>query len=260
MKVLKGYVPKPRVCRWDLGHQSDAGLTRWHFRRWGAPVPSAPPEFDWVKPARWAMNPRRVFVNLDVTACRDGITHALARSVRLDHCLRTLEVKHAHAPSAIRSTDHQVQQIQHNMQTPDFTSSSVCYFSLPISSSHFSTETPSATPLAAYSPNTDSDPYHPLLASRPLSPESHMSTTETSSLLQLQTSAAHRPNAQPLQPASTSPSSTSASSSSSGSGLTSPSTLCCSRCRRESSGSMVQFGTNLFYCNHCAKMTGYCAG
>jgi late competence protein required for DNA uptake (superfamily II DNA/RNA helicase) len=38
--------------------------------------------------------------------------------------------------------------------------------------------------------------------------------------------------------------------------------LCCCRCRRESHGhsGMFQFGTNLYYCSHCAKMVGYSAG
>lgn len=149
---------------------------------------------------------------------------------------------------------------QHNMRTSDSASSSpICYFSLSVSTTHFSIETPSTTPLTAYSPDTYSDPHHPLLALRPLSPEQHMPATEAS-ILQLQTSAAHRPNAQPLQAASASPSSASSSASGSSQGPASPSTLCCSRCRRESSGSMVQFGTNLYYCNHCARMTGYCAG
>ncbi|KAF1964868.1 hypothetical protein BU23DRAFT_491316 [Bimuria novae-zelandiae CBS 107.79] len=153
----------------------------------------------------------------------------------------------------------------HNMRTYEPTHSPpTCYFSLPVSSTHFSTETPSTTPLTGYCPETPSDPYHPLLALRPLSPEHHMAApAKASSLLQLQTGAAHnstRPTAQPLQPVSTSPSSASSSTSSFHSGLASPSTLCCSRCRRESIGGMVQFGTNLYYCNHCARMTGYCAG
>lgn len=147
--------------------------------------------------------------------------------------------------------------------TTSTSTTSLCYFSLPITSTHFSTETPGTTPLSAYSPDIHPDPYHPLLASRPLSPEHHMAPAEATSLLQLQTSAAHRPAAQPLQNApspSRGSSSPSSSGSSSNSGLASPSTLCCSRCRRESGGSMVQFGTNLYYCSHCARMTGYCAG
>lgn len=133
----------------------------------------------------------------------------------------------------------------------------LCYFSLPIASTHFSIETPVATPLQAYSPDILPDPHHPLLASRQLSPEHHMAPADNSSLLQLQTSAANRPSAQPLQHGASSPP---GSASTSSSGSTSPSTLCCSRCRRECSGSMVQFGTNLYYCSHCARITGYCAG
>jgi hypothetical protein len=35
-------------------------------------------------------------------------------------------------------------------------------------------------------------------------------------------------------------------------------TLCCSRCRRENGhASMFQFGKNLYYCSHCARMVGY---
>ncbi|KAL5419002.1 hypothetical protein PMIN06_011371 [Paraphaeosphaeria minitans] len=144
-----------------------------------------------------------------------------------------------------------------NTGTHSTPSQALCYFSLPVTSTHFSIETPGTTPLQAYSPDTIPDPYHPLLASRQLSPEHHMASTDDSSLLQLQTAAANRPAAQPLQNGASSPAN---SASSCSSASTSPSALCCSRCRRESGGSMVQFGTNLYYCSHCARMTGYCAG
>ncbi|KAF2438794.1 hypothetical protein P171DRAFT_156587 [Karstenula rhodostoma CBS 690.94] len=143
-----------------------------------------------------------------------------------------------------------------NTATYSTPSQALCYFSLPVTSTHFSIETPGTTPLHTYSPDIRPDPHHPLLASRHLSPEHHMAS-DHSSLLQLQTSAANRPAAQPLQEGASSPP---GSASSSSSGSTSPSTLCCSRCRRESGGSMVQFGTNIYYCSHCARMTGYCAG
>jgi hypothetical protein len=138
----------------------------------------------------------------------------------------------------------------------DFSDSSpTCYFSLPAALVHYSIETPLSTPLAAYSTETGSDPTHPLLALRRPSLEDHMtSSSDASKLLQLQTAAAHRPAAVPMQH------SNSNSSSNSTSGMSSPSMLCCCRCRRESGSGMIQFATNLYYCNHCARMTGYCAG
>lgn len=136
-----------------------------------------------------------------------------------------------------------------------------CYFSLPLSSTHFSVETPNSPPLQDYTPDTYSDPSNPLLAFRDLSLHCQMSpTVDASRLLQLQTAAAHRPAAQPLQHSSSTSSTNSDSSMNSGGSSPSSSMLCCCRCRRESGSGMVQFGTNLYYCNHCAKMTGYCAG
>lgn len=137
-------------------------------------------------------------------------------------------------------------------------SSPACYFSIaiPDSSTHFSVETPSTTPLLAYSPDSFSDPSNPLLAYRPLSqpyPSYYQmpSSPDASKVLQLQTQAAHS------RPASMSP--TNSSSGSSGSNSPIPANLCCCRCRRESIGhsGMVRFGTNLHYCNHCASMVGY---
>ncbi|CAI6335854.1 unnamed protein product [Periconia digitata] len=151
----------------------------------------------------------------------------------------------------------------HMLTTP---SSPACYFSIPVinTSAHYSLETPSTSPLSAYSPDIPADPRNPLLAFRESTTDCCMSSTAHSSkLLQLQTSAAHRPAAQPLQQNSTTPSSDSDSSSSSSSSTpnarVSP-MLCCSRCRRESGSGMIQFGVNIYYCNHCARMTGYCAG
>ncbi|KAF2709495.1 hypothetical protein K504DRAFT_502222 [Pleomassaria siparia CBS 279.74] len=145
---------------------------------------------------------------------------------------------------------------------------STCYFShLPSSPD----QTPSTSPLSTYSFESLSDPTHPLLAFRtlPLSSQTPTSTTTTtttmdaSKLLQLQTAASHsRPTALPLQ---TSSSSQSNSSSASSSASTSPSLepmACCSRCRRSSTSHdrMVKFGTNLYYCRHCASMVGYSPG
>ncbi|PVI06609.1 hypothetical protein DM02DRAFT_638647 [Periconia macrospinosa] len=146
-------------------------------------------------------------------------------------------------------------------------SSPTCYFSLPVinTTAHFSLETPNTSPLSAYSPDILPDPRNPLLAFRETASDCCMSShADSSKLLQLQTKAANRPAAQPLQQSSTTPSSDSDSSSSSrssnmGSRAFSP-VLCCSRCRRESGTGMIQFGTNIYYCTHCARMTGYCAG
>lgn len=153
-------------------------------------------------------------------------------------------------------------------------SSSVCYFTyIPAPSTHFSVETP-RTPLSAYTPDIVPDPRHPLLASSVHLLREPSLIMDSSKILQLQTAAAHsRPAAQPLQNASvtsstsdlsstTSSSSSSSSSLSEGSTVTAP-TVCCSRCRRTETGGihgMVRFGTNLYYCSHCASITGYNAG
>ncbi|CBX95080.1 hypothetical protein IAQ61_009816 [Plenodomus lingam] len=134
----------------------------------------------------------------------------------------------------------------------------VCYFSIP-PAVHFSLETPLATPTSDYQSYTPSDPCNPLLAFRP-SPFSYMSSPpDASRLLQLQTQAAHRPSAEPLQQRASSTSSTSSNSSISSHGMLSCQPCCC-RCRREGYGNMFQIGTNRYYCSHCAKMTGYSAG
>jgi hypothetical protein len=156
---------------------------------------------------------------------------------------------------------------------------SPCYFSIavPASSAHFSIETPSTTPVSEYSPHTFADPNNPLLAFRqtPPTPSEAMSYPgDASRLLQLQTAAAHRPAADPLQPrgsvssthsssslsSSSDSSSSSSSSSSSRSNSGPPSTISCCRCRRDCLVGMIQFGTNIHYCSHCARMTGYSAG
>ncbi|KAF2823418.1 hypothetical protein CC86DRAFT_67080 [Ophiobolus disseminans] len=150
-----------------------------------------------------------------------------------------------------------------------------CYFSIAVpASAHFSIETPSTSPLSDYSAHTSADPHNPLLAFRlgPSTPTEHMSSSgDASRLLQLQTAAAHRPAAEPLQQrgsvsstsssnSTSSASSTSSSSSSRSGSLMSPSIISCCRCRRESLVGMIQFGTNIHYCSHCARMTGYSAG
>ncbi|KAF2643300.1 hypothetical protein P280DRAFT_249259 [Massarina eburnea CBS 473.64] len=131
-------------------------------------------------------------------------------------------------------------------------SSPTCYFSIPISPSSalLSTETPTTSPSSSYCSDTYRGP--------PL--DCHMSSdADTASLLQLQTAAVHRPSPKPLSPVSSN-SSTDSSSSSSMSPSMSPTSPCCSRCRRESLSGIIQFGTNIYYCSHCARMTGYCAG
>ncbi|KAL6712557.1 hypothetical protein ACN47E_000434 [Coniothyrium glycines] len=134
----------------------------------------------------------------------------------------------------------------------------VCYFSI-VPAAHFSHETPLFTPVSEYQPYTPSDPHNPLLASRP-APSLHMSSpSDASRLLQLQTLAAHRPSAEPLQ-SRTSSTSSDSSNSSSTSSMSSPLAPCCVRCRRQCFSSIYQIGTNRYYCSHCAKMTGYSAG
>jgi hypothetical protein len=154
-------------------------------------------------------------------------------------------------------------------------SAPACYFSIAVSASasHFSLETPSITPVTEYSPDTPSDPTNPLLALHPVSPAFMSRPVDASRFLQLQTAAAHRPAADPLQhrgstSSNDSSSSTSSSSSSSSpaapssraSSLSSQSSISCCRCRRESLMGMIQFSTNTYYCSHCARMVGYSAG
>ncbi|KAL6150970.1 hypothetical protein ACJBU6_09970 [Exserohilum turcicum] len=130
------------------------------------------------------------------------------------------------------------------------TSTPFCYFSI-VPAAHFSVETPTQSPV-----------------SEPVPPSFMSASADASRVLQLQTDAAHRPAADPLQPqhrASSASSdasncSSSSSSSASSSGLSSPATLSCCRCRRECLANMYQIGTNRYYCSHCARMTGYSAG
>jgi hypothetical protein len=154
-------------------------------------------------------------------------------------------------------------------QHDSFNAVSDCYFSITVHpSSHFSVETPSTSPQSEYSAHTRADPLNPLLAARHLS-EAMSSPADASRLLQLQTQAAHRPSAEPLQrpdrnsvsPSNSSDSSDSSRSASSNSRASTKSPqLCCCRCRRESLAGMFQFGQNNHYCSHCARMVGYSAG
>jgi hypothetical protein len=184
-------------------------------------------------------------------------TRYIRARARAMKALRSCHFERLHAAS----TFYNKTKLFHTMTTeyrfsdPEPSSSTTCYFSFPVALAHYSVDTPLTTPFATFSTETDSHPDHPLLALRRLSLEDHMSASQNASkLLQLQTAAAHRPATQPLQHTSSN------SSNDSNSSMGSPSTLCCCRCRRESASSMIQFATNLYYCHHCAKMTGYCVG
>ncbi|KAF2275027.1 uncharacterized protein EI97DRAFT_459665 [Westerdykella ornata] len=157
----------------------------------------------------------------------------------------------------------------HNNTSSSSSSSTIptCYFTyVPPSARRYSAETPN-TPLSAYTDDISPDPHNPLLAWRPCTLPFAPAAMDASKLLQLQTQAAHapRPSPAPLQKSNGTAESSSTGSSSSGSSSSSTSTcptppqLCCSRCRRTSIGvnGMIQFGTNLYYCSHCASMTGY---
>ncbi|KAH4945436.1 hypothetical protein HBI23_027270 [Parastagonospora nodorum] len=153
-----------------------------------------------------------------------------------------------------------------------------CCFSIVVpasaQSTHYSTETPTITPMSEYSAQTPADPINPLLAYRHSPSESMSAPSDASRLLQLQTSAAHprtlqhsdsssrslsssSPNSSPTNSRS---SSTDSGTSSHRGSMPSPSVLACCRCRRESLMGMIQFSTNTYYCSHCARMVGYSAG
>lgn len=148
-----------------------------------------------------------------------------------------------------------------------------CYFTIdPPTYNHFSTETPYCSP--PLSPvETPADPLNPLLAYRePPSISSPPLTSTLSSLLQMQTAAAHghsssRPRPYPVQNVlhvTSDDSTTSDSSSSSISSTKSSLDIArCSRCQRTPStdiktgkSNMVQYGLNLWYCSRCAAMVG----
>lgn len=159
--------------------------------------------------------------------------------------------------------------------------SQMCYFSLqPNPSTHYSVETPACSPTSSHLEETPSDPFNPLLAYRPTSPEpSSRTRMDGSKLMSLQTSAAFpqaRPKPQPIQQdvlhVSDNDSDDSInkgnSSSSSSVGLMSPQFLPevarCSRCHRRPSNdvatgkpSMFQYGLNLWYCTRCANIVGF---
>lgn len=210
----------------------------------------------------WPHDSRPQLPSSDETERSHGYIRARARPMGActSHCL--------HACATGYSSNTMNADYTYPDSPCSLSSSTTCYFSLPTSHiacslAYFSVETPLTTPLSTYCPDTDSDPSHPLLAVRRLSLEAHMpASPEASKLLQLQTAAAHRPAAQPLQQSSSTSSNDSSSASASSMGSKSPaaSTICCCRCRRECDSGMIQFATNLYYCSHCARMTGYCAG
>jgi hypothetical protein len=145
------------------------------------------------------------------------------------------------------------------------------YFSLPV---HFDAAHSDETPLwSPYLPvETPCDPEHPLLALRSpqLSDCHNHPVMETSKLMQHQTAAAYRPQAQPVQNPrhlaleSTSSDSTESSTSSDTDSITMESAVRCCRCHRSLSAGVdatksgfVSFGTNLYYCSRCASLVGY---
>ena len=154
-----------------------------------------------------------------------------------------------------------------------------CYFSIPPRQSSYYDETPMTTPFTPPNEEILSDPSNPLLAYRPAlqSPPSEIrkATMDASSLLQLQTQAAHvpalrRPQPQPLQNVlavsdeATTPNDDSYSSAVHT--LQSPIELArCSRCHRSQSidmatgkaANMVSYGLNSFYCTRCASIVGF---
>ncbi|KAK7177326.1 hypothetical protein PSPO01_16628 [Paraphaeosphaeria sporulosa] len=126
--------------------------------------------------------------------------------------------------------------------------------------SHHSYETlgTTFTPGSNCPAHTRTDPSDPLLAQKPT--PSRNPDGNISRLLQLQTQAAYRPSTQSLQSGNgTSPTSSDSSITSDSSTMSPPpSIICCCRCRRDHChSSMFQFGTNIYYCSHCAQMVGY---
>ena len=140
-----------------------------------------------------------------------------------------------------------------------------CYFSIsPSRTSHFSQDIPSSCSSPTILPETPSDPSNPLLALR--STHSHFSppswAMDASKLLQLQTAAAYgRPEAQARQKSTSSSASTDSNASTPGASA-STEVVSCARCRRTSNGpsGMVSYGTNQYYCRHCADIVGYNSG
>lgn len=140
---------------------------------------------------------------------------------------------------------------------------------------HFSTETPLTSPTFNLQENTASDPYHPLLAYRDVTPSLPASPNMSTNFLQLQTTAAHqntaatRPNPRPTQNVLqvTTDSYGSSSDGSYSSSTNVHTSSCdyarCSRCQRTPSidvrtgqWNMIQYGLNLWYCARCAALVG----
>ena len=124
-----------------------------------------------------------------------------------------------------------------DLHTPDAAHTTpTCYFTfVPAPLPGFADYTPTTSPFSDCSPCAFADPSHPLLAVRPVSPLLMSSPSPAAGrLLQLQTAAAQRPAAQPIQHRASSTSSSSSSSStssvSSASSMSSQSIPCC-RCR-----------------------------
>ncbi|PSK57775.1 hypothetical protein B9Z65_8977 [Elsinoe australis] len=163
-----------------------------------------------------------------------------------------------------------------------------CYFSLTPGRTSISSnnDTPLYSPEDQSLDNPQADPTNPLLAIRPTAASPSKTTKmNTTSLLQLQTQAAHqpvrtRPQPRPVQDVhrtssddsdssnsndSTGPVYSSRSPSKPASFTSSMATARCSRCHRTPSidivtgkGNMIEYGLNLFYCTRCANIVGFC--
>lgn len=146
-----------------------------------------------------------------------------------------------------------------------------CYFTIiPPSYDHFSVETPCCSPTFCQDDCTPAYLQHPLLASREYftPPLEHELSKTTTSLMSMQTSAAHgspRPKPYPMQNVLhvTSDDSTSSGGSSCSSFGSTPEIARCSRCQRTPSvdvrtgkSNMIQYGLNLWYCSRCATLVG----
>ncbi|KXT04695.1 hypothetical protein AC578_2137 [Pseudocercospora eumusae] len=140
--------------------------------------------------------------------------------------------------------------------------------------SHFSVETPCASPTFTPGDDTSACIEHPLLASREFTTRSPAESQMASNFMSRQTAAAHgqlsgRPRPYPVQNVLhvTSDDSTSSAESSSKSSLSSttssPELARCSRCQRTPSidvqtgkSNMISYGLNLWYCSRCAALVG----
>ena len=149
-----------------------------------------------------------------------------------------------------------------------------CYFTIqpPTYDHSTTTETPCYSP--TLSPlETPLDPTNPFLAYREPQTFSSPSLPILSTLLQMQTAAAHnhtqtRPRPYPVQNVLLVSDDSSSSDSSSSSSSSSPKSSLemvarCSRCQRTPStdlrtgkSNMIQYGLNLWYCSRCAAMVG----